>query len=40
MLFINKFPKIHLLFSKFWKKFLNFQLQSVEYSDTYIAGII
>ena len=29
-----EFPKIQLLFTKFKKQFLNFQLQSVEYSDT------
>ena len=29
-----EFQKIQLLFSKFKKQFLNFQLQNVEYSDT------
>ena len=29
-----EFQKIQLLFSEFRKKFLNFQSQSVEYSDT------
>ena len=30
----TELQKIQLLFSKFEKQFLNFQLESVEYSDT------
>ena len=35
-----EFPKIQLIFSKFKKKFLNFQLQSVQYSDTCILKLV
>ena len=35
-LILHTYPKIQLFFSKFKKKFLNFQLQIVEYSDTRI----
>ena len=31
---MTEFQKIQLLFSNFKKKFLDFQLESVEYSDT------